>query len=200
MIIYLLLLTTVKLSAIAMVLYRLYHYEVVDVYELLKVWCLNGSFEFNDVSTRETTSNLMDIFAMIVDDVCEKQCTNIDEIEYAVHMTWYAFKIWTMLESGKICHTTKEIEKILNDNNVNYNQYLKIECFGRFYDVFSAKVEYFYQPSRGHEDIVKCIQHCEALLDIYINKYKKTTERVDISDIPFDLPDLKETDTNEYSD
>lgn len=50
----------------------IHHYEFVDMYELLKVWCLNGSFTFKDVSTNETTLSLMDIFGMVVDDVCGK--------------------------------------------------------------------------------------------------------------------------------
>lgn len=180
----------------------IYHYEFADMYELLKVWCLNGSFKFKDVSTDDETSrSLMDIFGMVVDDVCGKDCTKIKEIEYAVHMTWYALKMWSTLDSSKLCHTTDEIEKILDDNKFYYNRYARPEMHVRSYDVFSMKVEYFYQPSRGVKDIVKCIQRCEALLNIYLSKYR-TDERVDISDIPFDLPDLEETESeyDEYSD
>lgn len=52
-------------------MYRIiHHYEFANMYELLKVWCLNGSFKFNDVDTNEIMLSLMDIFGMVVDDVC----------------------------------------------------------------------------------------------------------------------------------
>lgn len=149
------------------------HDEFAKAYHLLHRWCMKGFFKFFDeLEITLTTITLVDIIGAIVHDVC-KNCTNECAYACTVYMTWYAVKMWTMLESDKKYHTIDEIKHILTENNVNIKQLIR---------------EDHYDFPNDENDVFECIQHCEKLLDEYINKFNRGITRVDVSDLPFHLP------------
>ena len=147
--------------------------EYIEAYDLLKKWCKDGSFHFDkDIKVTLTTITLVDIIGAVVDDVC-KNHTNEYEYAYVVYMTWYATKMWMMLDSGKKYHAIDEIIDIIYNYDIDIARYIKSEYFDSPKDI---------------NDVVKCIQRCEKLLDKYINKFNRGITRADVSDLPFDLP------------
>lgn len=153
--------------------------EYVEAYNALCKWCEDGSFHFDeDMKVTLTTITLIDIIGVVVDEVCENH-TNEHEYANAVYMTWYAAKLWMMLDNGKNYHTFEEICHIfaVNNHDVNISHLLN-------------NSKYYKNSPKNLDTVTKCIQHCEKLFDKYISKFYGSIARANVDDLSFNLPSI----------
>lgn len=152
------------------------HDEIVDTYNLLKNWCACNKFDFHKaLCANPSRISLLDIIGRVVEDVYENYAFSNKYTADIVHIVWYAFKLWSMLDNNKDHHEHDEIRQILKEHNIVLNDFQRDEYF-----------------------VVCSIQQSEILLNKYINKFNKDIIHVNTNDVPYELSRVHKYDIHKY--